>query len=57
MRVLLFATLLLCSVGAKVVDLVQEGAKSNDDSWDTVVHNGQCVNASLGLLEPGDTLR
>lgn len=42
---------------AKVFNFETDGgAKTDDDSWDTVWKNGAALNASFAALKPGDTL-
>lgn len=44
-------------VSSKVLNYETDfGAKSKDDSWDTVWNNGKALNASFAALKPGDTL-
>lgn len=38
-----------------VVNIETEGAKADDDSWDTVWKNGGVLNKTLAALAPGDT--
>ena len=41
---------------ARIYDFERDGgAKAEEKSWETVLHNGAALNASLKNLNPGDT--
>ena len=50
----LLAVFAFAGATGKLVNFESAGAIPNDDSWDTVIKNGQLLNSTLNSLAEGD---